>query len=150
MDLADSPMNSMDKSMQALQNQVSELQRRVQELDLENADLRHICTANGIQYEESLRAQRHRRYVANLYSEHPTGEMVVASDVVSLLPIMHRVAEFSDSFLDFAMISRSVLAAAEELTTSFPWRFNAGHVATTFDCVLEEEIIDRKGPTWDT
>ena len=46
--------------MKALLNQVSELQRRVQELDLENKDLCNICMANGIPYQELLRAQRHR------------------------------------------------------------------------------------------
>ena len=69
MDLAGASVNTVDRSVRALQNQVSELQRRVQELELEKKDLCSICMANGIQYEELLSAQRHRRYFKQLCSD---------------------------------------------------------------------------------
>ena len=121
-------MNSLDQAVQALQSQVTELQRRVQELELENEDLCKVCMANGVQYEEFLRAQRHRRYFKQLCSEHPTGETVMASDAISVLPIIRSVAEFSGSVVGIAMSSRSVFATAVEVTASLPWSLSVSKV----------------------
>ena len=64
-------MASMVQALRACRAQVAALQQRVDDLEVENRDLRAICVAHGIWHEETLAANRHRRYFARLRREHP-------------------------------------------------------------------------------
>ena len=66
-----SSMTAEEQTLLAAQREISELKLRLEELGAENQDLRTICTRNGIQYEESLAVQRHRRNFARAIGEHP-------------------------------------------------------------------------------
>ena len=68
------------------------LKLRVKELDEENRDLREICKAQGVQYEELLAARRHKRYVARLGAEHTIGTTATASDLLGAAHIFLRIA----------------------------------------------------------
>ena len=77
-------MTAVDPIVKALQKELSDLKLRLIELGEENRDLRIICNENGIQYEERLSAQRHRRYFSKILAEHPLWRD--ASAVLSALP----------------------------------------------------------------
>ena len=90
-------------TLQVLREQVAALESHVQDLRLENDDLRAICQALGVRYEERLAARRHRRYFARLRGEDRClsgGEAACAvADVLSVYPIAYRVVEFAGSIM---------------------------------------------------
>ena len=60
-----------DEITQTLEEDVSELKLRLNKLDQENRDLRDICNAYGVPYEEQLAVRRHKRYFAHLCTDGP-------------------------------------------------------------------------------
>ena len=128
-------MTTAEQRLQSLRQDMAELKLRVKKLEDENHDLRYICTKNGIEYEEALAAQLHRRHFARRCSEHPIGNMATASDLDPL--IVRKIAFCAGSVLCLGLASRRFFAAFVKLTAEFPWRFGGrrgltlvGHGAT--------------------
>ena len=59
---ADAAFDELIDELKSRSTLMDELTFRVKELGVENEDLRKICIANGINPEETLAANRHRRY----------------------------------------------------------------------------------------
>ena len=51
-------MSTPEQMVESLRKEVVALRSRLKEVDLENNDLRNLCTANGINYEETLATKR--------------------------------------------------------------------------------------------
>ena len=116
-------MTVEDKVVQVLRDEVSKLELRVKELSEENRDLRDICDAKGILYEDTLAARRHKRYFAQLCAKHPIGKKVEASDVLGAAPIVQGIAACAGSVLRTGLSARCFFAASVQLTAEFPWKF---------------------------
>ena len=85
-------MSTPEQMVESLREEVVALRSRLKAVDLENNDLRNLCTANGINYEETLATKRHRRYFAKLLSANPIKESAKASDALHLPDIGKRLA----------------------------------------------------------
>ena len=82
------------------------LEVRVQELGTDLEDLKEICAAKGVQYQDALAARRHRRSFARTCSEHGISATATVCDTLSVLPIGHLAAEMSGNFSKLAQASR--------------------------------------------
>ena len=105
-----------------LKRKNAELEARVQELTATCEDLKSICAAKGVFYEEALAARRHRRSFAQTYREHPVGATTSASEVLTMVPIGQLVADMLPDLSSFSKASRSVLSVLQQLPVHYRWR----------------------------
>ena len=123
-------MSAEDTTLRAQQKEVSDLNLRMKELCAENLDLRDICAEDGVQYEERIAARRHKRYFAQLSTQHPIGRRATASDILGSAPTIRAIAEGTGSVLRTGLIARCFFTAFVHLTEQFPWKFGVCMIST--------------------
>ena len=125
-------MRAEDVTVQALMKEVSELKINLKELGEENRDLREICNANDVLYEERLATRRHQRYFANLCDKYPIGDMARPSDVLGAAPIVRGISACAGSVFRTGLIARCFFETFTELTAQLPWEFGS-RISATFE-----------------
>ena len=83
-----------------------------------------------MEYEEALAVRRHRRSFAQTYSEHPVESTMAASELLTMLPIFHIVAEMLPNLSSFSKTSHSVASLLQQLPVYGRWRMRKVHRVT--------------------